>query len=118
MKRRRVDLVIITPLVSQMHHVPAGLVYVDQIMEEARLQDPGSSDSGDSAWLNETLRAIHRRFGRQVCVRLLDPMTLNGLFLIVRHRIRHFPSVITPAGHVIAQPDTEDIIQLIADRIR
>lgn len=115
MKQNRADLVIITPQVSQMHHMPAGMVYIDGILDEARLTDRLNKTGPEITWLTECLNAIKQRFGRRVRVRLIDPMTLTGLYLTVRFRVRRFPSVILPDGRVYFQPSAAEISQIIAN---
>lgn len=115
MKQNRADLVIITPQVSQLHHMPAGMVYTDGILDEARLTDRLNKAGPEISWLTECLKTLKRRFGRRVRVRLVDPMTLTGLYLTVRFCIRRFPSVILPDRRVYFQPSVAEISQIIAD---
>jgi hypothetical protein len=42
-------------------------------------------------------------------------MTLTGLYLAVRFRVRRFPSVILPDGRVYFQPSAAEISQIIAN---
>jgi len=41
-----------------------------------------------SEWVRDT-RKIH---GQQVVVRIVDPQSLGGLWMVLRHRIRRFPT--------------------------
>lgn len=115
MKPSRVDLVIITPHVDQLHHTPRGMIYVDGMLEEARLTDRLSPETEEINWLTGCLKALKRLYGRRVRVRLVNPMTLTGLYLTIRYRIRQYPSVIMPDGRVYFQPSAEEISQVVAN---
>lgn len=108
------DVIIVTPYVSQLHHVPAGMVYVDEMLVEAQLGEDQSELTG-SEWLEQCLQQLKRRFRRRVRVRLLDPMTLNGLFFVIRHRIRHFPTVVMENGLVLVQPTVETVVSTVEE---
>lgn len=43
-----------------------------------------------SAWAKETAR----QFGRGVIVKIIDPQSLVGLYKVVRHRVRRYPTVL------------------------
>jgi len=38
------------------------------------------------------VRAVQKRHGRQVVVRLADPQSLGGFWKVLRHRIRQYPT--------------------------
>jgi hypothetical protein len=118
MKRQQATMLIVMPGISQFQNVTGGLAYVSEMMAEAKLGDRKDETPVDVAWLRELLRTMRRRLGRRVLVRLLDPMTLAGLFVVIRYRIRHYPSVVTPRGHVLVHPDVEEVIQRIAEELQ
>lgn len=118
MKASRVQLLVVMPHVSSFDHVPGGLIYLSDMMDEADLRERVDVEDADVAWLRELLKTIKRRLGRRVSIRLVDPMTLAGLFIIVRYRIRRYPAVVTPAGRMLLQPSVEDVIQRIAEELR
>jgi hypothetical protein len=42
--------------------------------------------------LSEWILAMRTRYGRQLVIRLVDPHSLAGMWKVLRHRIRRFPS--------------------------
>jgi hypothetical protein len=46
----------------------------------------------DYLHLSEWIRGTRRKYGRRVVVRLVDPQSLGGMWKVLRHRIRRFPT--------------------------
>ncbi len=42
--------------------------------------------------LSEWVRNMRRSYGQRVVVRLVDPQSLGGMWKVLRHRIRRFPT--------------------------
>jgi len=42
--------------------------------------------------VSEWIRAARTRYGNGVAIRLVDPQSLGGMWKVVRHRIRRFPT--------------------------
>lgn len=42
--------------------------------------------------ISEWVRNTRQKYGRQVVVRLVDPQSLGGMWKVLRHRIRRFPT--------------------------
>ena len=42
--------------------------------------------------LSDWIRNMRRSYGQQVVVRLVDPQSLGGIWKVLRHRIRRFPT--------------------------
>ena len=118
MKTNRVDVVVVTPHASQLHHVPTGMIYVDEMLSQANLWDRVDQQQSDLVWLATCLKAITRKFGHIVRVRLLDPMTLLGLYFVIRYRIRVYPTVVMPDGTTIFHPSSEEFLQTIANFLK
>jgi hypothetical protein len=79
------------------HHVPGGFAYADQMLTEAGLADPLSQvlEPGDEAlWLRQCVSYLDRRFQRWLRVQLIEPLSLPGLFRVLRYRIRSYPTFI------------------------
>jgi hypothetical protein len=113
MDESRFELIIVTQHGDQYQGVPGGVGYVDEIIREARLSSESPPSADDETWLPASLDAINRRFGRRVLVRLINPMSLYGLYLSFRFRFSGYPAVITPDGHVFVQPSLEELLRII-----
>lgn len=113
MDKSRFELIIITQHGGQYQGVPGGVGYVDEMIREADLPTASPPPADDETWLSVSLAAVKRRFGRQVRVRLINPMSLYGLYLSIRFRFKDYPAVITPDGRLFVQPSTEDLIRII-----
>lgn len=105
---------IVTPIGGQVQRVPGGMVYVDEMLREAQLEDAVDREGEEGDWLAQTLLMLKRRFGRQVYVRLVDQMSLAGLYMAIRYRLRHYPVIITPDGRKYYQPSPADLQQIVA----
>jgi hypothetical protein len=95
--RRRIVLEIVTPHAGMIHHMPGGFAYADQMLGEAGLANRlnYALDTDDEAlWLRRCLYYLDRRFNRWLRVRLIEPLSLLGLFKVIRHRIRTYPTFI------------------------
>jgi hypothetical protein len=42
--------------------------------------------------VSEWIRNTRRKYGQRVVVRLVDPQSLGGMWKVLRHRIRRFPT--------------------------
>jgi hypothetical protein len=113
----RFELIIITQFGDQFQNVPGGVGYVDEIIREAGLPTDAPIKPDDEAWLYACLNALDRRFGHDLRVRLVNPMSLYGLYLALRFRFRGYPTVITPRGRVLVQPAIEELVRIIEDII-
>lgn len=113
MESGRIELIIITQHGDQFQGVPGGVGYVDEMIREAGLPAGSPPAGGDVAWLSTCLRALNRRFRRQITVRLVNPMSLYGLYLALRFRFRGYPAVITPDGQVYVEPAPEELIRIL-----
>lgn len=95
--KRRVTLEVVTPHAGLIHHVPGGFAYADQMLAEAGLADSISRvmESHDEArWLRHCAHYLERRFQRWLRVQLIEPLSLPGLFRVIRYRIRTYPTFI------------------------
>lgn len=112
MDGRQFELIIITQHGDQIQSVPGGVGYVDEMIREAGL--PGQSAPMNAEnWLPACLRALSRRFGHSLCIRLVNPMSFYGLYLALRFRFRGYPAVITPDGRVIVEPAIDELIGIL-----
>ena len=109
MKRRAV-LEIVTPHASMINHMPGGLTYTSQMLTEAGLTgqlNEAMETGGESLWLRRCVYYLERRFQRWLRIQLIEPMSLAGLFKVIRHRIRTYPTFImggeTYTGHDLAE---------------
>jgi hypothetical protein len=78
------------------HNFPAGFMMVDEMYAEAGLRDPITAEQSASIWKQVRIfqRALQREFGGAVRLRILNPWTPEGLWFVVRHRLREFPLVV------------------------
>jgi hypothetical protein len=111
---RPFELIIITQYGDQIQSAPGGVGYVDEMVHEAGLP-ARSSPADDETWLATCLRALNRRFGHRIRVRLVNPMSFYGLYLAFRFRFRGYPAVITPNGRVLVEPSVEELIGIIKE---
>jgi len=51
--------------------------------------------------LSEWIRNTRKTYGPRVVVRLVDPQSLGGMWKVVRHRIRRFPTFFVDGGEKI-----------------
>ncbi len=51
--------------------------------------------------LSEWIRSTRSRYGSRVLVRLVDPQSLGGMWKVLRHRIRRFPTFFVDGGEKI-----------------
>lgn len=112
---RVIVLLIVTPLGDQVHSVPGGVGYVDEMLREAGLSTEARPKTNDETWLPACLSELNRRFGHAVRVRLVNPMSLQGLYLSIRYRFRGYPAVIMPDGQVLVQPSIEELIRTLSN---
>jgi hypothetical protein len=47
--------------------------------------------------LSEWVRNTRQKYGRRVVVRLVDPQSLGGMWKVLRHRIRQYPTFFVDA---------------------
>lgn len=51
--------------------------------------------------LSEWVRDTRKTYGQQVVVRIVDPQSLGGLWKVLRHRIRRFPTFFVDGGEKV-----------------
>ena len=51
--------------------------------------------------LSEWVRDTRKTHGQQVVVRIVDPQSLGGLWKVLRHRIRRFPTFFVDGGEKV-----------------
>jgi hypothetical protein len=100
----------VTPHASMINHMPGGLTYTSQMLTEAGLTgqlNEAMETGGESLWLRRCVYYLERRFQRWLRIQLIEPMSLAGLFKVIRHRIRTYPTFImggeTYTGHDLAE---------------
>lgn len=93
-------ILIITSGHELEQHTPGGFGYVNEIFTEA-----GLGESAEKAKVNKFRqrlrvfqRALKREFEGRVVMRVINPWTPQGLWTVVRYRIRDFPCLLI-AGH-------------------
>ena len=89
---RHVILEVVTPHAGVIHHMPRGFAYADKMLND-RISKAAQTDD-EARWLHHCLHFLDRRFQRWLKIRLIEPFSLFGLFKVVRHRIRTFPTFI------------------------
>ncbi len=47
--------------------------------------------------LSEWVRNTRQKYGRRVVIRLVDPQSLGGMWKVLRHRIRQYPTFFVDA---------------------
>jgi hypothetical protein len=108
--KRRAVLEIVTPHAGVVNHMPGGLTYTSQMLTEAGLTgqlNEAMETGGESLLLPRCVYYLERRFQRWLRIQLIEPMSLAGLFKVIRHRIRTYPTFImggeTYTGHDLAE---------------
>jgi hypothetical protein len=48
--------------------------------------------------VSEWIRAARKQYGDRVAIRLVDPQSLGGMWKVLRHRIRRYPTFFVNAG--------------------
>jgi hypothetical protein len=51
--------------------------------------------------VSDWARALDGRYGRQVSIRLVDPQSPLGLWRVLRHRIRRYPTFLIDGTEVV-----------------
>ncbi|MBI2000106.1 MAG: hypothetical protein HYW08_12560 [candidate division NC10 bacterium] len=51
--------------------------------------------------LSEWVRDTRKTYGQQVVVRIVDPQSLGGLWKVLRHRIRRFPTFLVDGAEKV-----------------
>ncbi len=90
--KRRAILEVVTPHTDMIHHMPGGFAYADEMLANQISQALETDD--ETLWLRRCLYYLDRRFQRWLQVRLIEPLSLLGLFKVVRYRIRTYPTFI------------------------
>lgn len=58
--------------------------------------------------LSDWIRALRHQHGGRVSVRIVDPQSLSGIWRLLRHRIRRYPTFLLDGERVVgweADPD-------------
>lgn len=78
------------------HGTPDGFHYVGEMFAEAGLRDGLGDSEADAMWqrLRVLQRGIQRELKHPVVLRIINPWTIEGLWLVVRYRLRDFPRVL------------------------
>jgi acyl-CoA synthetase (AMP-forming)/AMP-acid ligase II len=48
--------------------------------------------------VSEWIRTARKQYGDRVAIRLVDPQSLGGMWKVLRHRIRRYPTFFLNAG--------------------
>ncbi len=117
--KRRITLEVVTPHAGLIHHVPGGFAYADEMLAEAGLADSISRvlESHDEArWLRQCMHYLERRFQRWLRVQLIEPLSLPGLFRVMRYRIRAYPTFII-GGAIYSGRNLEELEAFIRRQV-
>ncbi len=86
-----------------------------EMYEAAALKDHTSQRQVLDAWLIRGLFHLQHRFAPRLQVQWVSPLSLSGLYLSIRHRIRRFPSVLINGRHVRAIADERSLETAVSD---
>jgi hypothetical protein len=95
------------------HHVPRGFGMVDEMFAEAGFRDTISTQHSDSLLkrLRIVQRALAREFRDGIRVRLINPWTPAGMWLVFRRRLRDFPCILIGDRSYAVNTPVEEIIE-------
>ena len=108
-----VDLLVVAPADDTTQHAPTGFIFADEIFTQAGWKDKLSADQAKSYDLRRTLAYLVRRFPHRIKIHWVDPMSLRGLYLKLRFRLRSFPAVLVFARGEMSILTGEDILHLV-----
>ncbi len=96
-------------------HVPGGFGFVDEVFAEAGLRDPISAEHSDSLSrrLRIVQRALAREFRGKIELRVVNPWSPGGLWLMVRHRLRDFPCMLIDGRSYAVEMPVEELIEIV-----
>lgn len=96
-------------------HVPGGFAIVDEMYAEAGLRDSITAGQSSSIWKQVRIfqRALQKEFGGRVRLRILSPWTPDGLWFVVRHRLREFPVVVIGAQRYPLDSGLETLLEAV-----
>jgi hypothetical protein len=116
----RLAVIVVTRGDELVQRGPGGFAYVDQVFEEAGLRDATGTTEGAGFMqrLRILERALRREFGGDVVLRLLNPWTPRGFWLVVRHRLRDLPCILIAGRAVPADAPNEAIIEAVRQALQ
>ncbi len=87
-------IIVLSPSADFVRSAPGGLGYLAEMYEAAALKDHISQRQVLDAWLIRGLFHLQHRYAPRLQVHWVSPLSLSGLYLSIRHRIRKFPAVL------------------------
>ena len=109
----RLVITIVTRGDDLEQHAPRGFGMVDEMFAEAGLRDSISAQHSDSLLKRMRIiqRALVREFKDRIQVRLVNPWTPAGLWLVFRRRLRDFPCILIGERSYAISTPVEEIIE-------
>ena len=104
--KRRVILEVVTPHAHIIDHMPRGFAQANQMLAD-RFGKVLETDD-EALWLRRCVQYLDRRFQKWLQVRFIEPLSPLGLFRVVRHRIRTYPTFIL-GGEIYAGRDLTEL---------
>ena len=95
----------------------AGLGIGDKV-HNAEINEYPDDLKAEYLWISTWAKDIAQRFGRGVVVKVIDPQSLVGLYKILRHRIRHYPTFIVDGEtRLVGWEAGEAVMRHVAERL-
>lgn len=95
----------------------AGLGIGDKV-HNAEINEYPDDMKAEYLWVSTWAKDIAQRFGRGVVVKVIDPQSLVGLYKILRHRIRRYPTFIVDGEMRLVGRETEaEVTHYVAERL-
>lgn len=105
-------MIVIAPTEEITQHTPIGLTLLDQVFTEAGMKGKVSEEITHAEELRRTLIYLSRRYPKRVKALWIEPLSLRGLYVKFRYRLKSYPSVLIKIGEELRVLTAEEIIRL------
>ncbi len=111
-----INLLVVAPSEEITQHTPIGFTLLDQMFTEAGLKDKVSDSQTTAERLRRSLIYLSRRFPRRLRIQWVEPLSLRGLYVKFRYRLRTYPVVLMQSSGEF-RILTGDEIKQLADHV-
>lgn len=108
-----IDLIVIAPSEEITQHTPIGFTLLDQVFTEAGLKHKVSEQGSTAEKLRRKLIFLRRRYPHRIRAQWVEPMSLRGLYLKFRYRLRNYPIILIHVQGQVSTLTGDEIDQLV-----
>ena len=88
-----IEILIVAPS-DESGHPPEGFIFANEVFEEAGLKDKVTASQSISKELRRELSYLVRRYPRRLQIHWVEPLSLRGLYVRIRFRLRTYPAIL------------------------